>query len=1114
MIKNISRKSLLILFTIIIISCNSNVKSPLSGPVFTSLDATQTNIDFVNSIKDERNANILIYESFYNGGGVAIGDINNDGLQDLYFAGNQVGDKLYLNQGDFVFKDITDSAGILNKGGWSSGVTMVDINNDGHLDIYVCKTLYDESPDLRKNELYINNGNGTFTENAAKWGLDDVWRTMDSVFLDYDNDGLQDVFIVNQPPNPGFLSPLRGQNWLQPQFSCRLLKNKGNVFEDVSEQAGVLQKGYGLSATASDFNNDGHIDIYVANDYDTPDFLYINQGDGTFTNEINESMGHISYFSMGTDAGDINNDGLSDLVTLDMVASDNYRLKANMSGMNPDKFWSIVNAGGHYQYMFNTLQLNHGLDSDGQLKFGDIAQMSDISRTDWSWSPLIADFDNDGHKDIFITNGIKKDLRNNDAVKKSEKFFHKKIQEFAQKNPDTRIRDYLEVVDYNELIDILPSKKLSNFLFHNTADLTFTQKQEEWGLATPSFSSGAAYGDLDNDGDLDLIVSNVDAPPFIYKNNSSGHEGGNFIKIKTENEKGLNLNGVKVTLEYNGKKQFAESRSSRGFYSSSDNTVHFGTNDVTNIEKILVDWPNGKQTILNNVKVNQTLVVNIKEGIEPVPNSSSEPIFVADNNNGIDFSHQENSYDDYAKELLLPHKMSTQGGGSAVGDINNDGIDDIYFSGAKDQAGALYVSGPSGKYTRFNQNDFERDKSYEDMGALFFDADNDKDLDLYVASGGNESEDLKYYQDRLYINDGNGNFSNKTQKHLPQITISGSKVRQNDIDGDGDLDLLICGRQNPGNYPLPTSSLILINEGGQFVDKTSEIAPELLDLGMVTDAIWSDFDKDGIKDLIVVGEWMPLTFLANENGKLVDKTSGLGMQDKTGWWFAIEEGDFDNDGDMDYLIGNLGLNYKYKASPEEPFEVYAKDFDENGSLDIVLSYYENGISYPVRGRQCSSEQMPFIKDKFKDYDAFASSSLTEVYQSTGLNDAFNLKANSFASVLIENVEGKSFVPHTLPNYTQISSINDFLVQDFNNDGFLDFLYGGNLFNAEVETAKNDAGVGGLMLGNGKLQFNIYPKEKSGFLSDKEIKEILNLNNKEGQKIILNANNAPVQTFIF
>ncbi len=842
--------------------------------LFSLLTPSQTGISFTNNVTDSREANILIYEAFYEGGGVAIGDINNDGLQDIYFAGNQVEDRLYLNEGGMKFRDITKEAGILSKGGWSTGINMVDINQDGLLDIYVSKSLYDDRPDLRTNELYINNGDLTFIESAEHYGINDPWRSIHANFFDYDRDGDFDMFIIDQPPNPSILSPLENQNYLSPELTYRFLENDNGQFKDITKQSGQTNVGFGLSAVSSDFNNDGWIDLYVANDYEGPDFLYINNSDGTFTNKIDDYMQHISFFSMGADAGDINNDGYMDLLVVDMVAEDNYRLKANMGGMNPQQFWDVVELGGHYQYMFNTLQLNNGV-AGGKQVFSDIAQLAGVANTDWSWSPLFADFDNDGYKDIFVTNGIKRDVRSTDALKKLDHYIQQEIKSFTEKHPTQGNVSIWDIVSLDTLLNIFPSQKIVNYIYQNLGDLTFEKKMTDWGINQPTFSSGAAYGDLDNDGDLDLVVNNVDEVAYVYMNNAESLRN-NYLSVRfTEGNKAVSNFGTRATIYYQGKQQTSEITSARGFFSSSDPIIHFGLGKIKKVDSLVIHWYDGGVSSLKRIKANQALILDrdkMESRESGLLNRTADDFLFEDitEQARMEFTHQENDYDDYEREVLLPHKMSMLGPGIAVGDVNGDGFEDFFIGGSAGKAGKIFYQMPNSTFEASSSETYNGYPYHEDMGANFFDVENDGDLDLYVVSGGNEyHQGLDLYQDRLYINEGTGIFS-LSESALPQSRISGSRVISHDFDNDGDVDLFVCGRQVPGKYPEPAESLLLrneFNESGKVIF-TKMTVDGLDNLGMVTDAVWSDFDNDGDKDLLTVGEWMAITVFENNNGTL------------------------------------------------------------------------------------------------------------------------------------------------------------------------------------------------------------------------------------------------------
>ena len=1104
---NIDDMKYLYLFLILLVwmGCTPKTTAPVAEPqpiemqkkpetLFTLLSAEQSGIDFTNEVIDSQHANVLIYESFYDGGGVAIGDINNDGLQDLYFAGNQVADKLYLNLGNLKFEDISDKSGINVKGGWSTGVNMIDINNDGWLDIYVAKSLYDDFPLLRINELYINQGDTTFVEMSQKYNLNDFWRTMHANFLDYDRDGDLDVFMVNQPPNPGMFSPLSGRDWLDTLFGCRLLEFQDSTFVEVTSQANVSSRGYALSAVSGDFNRDGWVDIYVANDYDGPDFLYMNNGDGTFTDKILEYMDQISYFSMGADAADINNDGWLDIIIVDMVAEDNYRIKANMGGMEPEAFWNIVNSNGHRQYMYNTLQLNQGKNKQGDIHFSEIGHLAGISNTDWSWSPLAADFDNDGHKDIFISNGLKEDLRNTDAVRMTEEYMASQLDTFIKYNPDRKEVDIWEFVDLQEILDILPQEIIANYIYRNEGNLTFKKAMQEWGLDQKVLSTGAAYGDLDNDGDLDLVVNNVDERSYVYENQANYFDHMNYLRVQLDKSPGADLFGTKVEITLNDGIQYYEFTSSRGFFSSSEQVAHFGLHSADTVQSVKVIKPSGKMAVFENVRANQTLIVKEDDFTDIHREPRVRPLFT-DITDGlkIDFIHAENTFDDYEREVLIPHQMSILGPGMAVGDVNGDGLDDIYIGGAITHSGALYTQNFNSTFSKEDGITWAQDVYLEDMDAEFLDVDLDGDLDLYVVSGGNEYDANSYtLKDRLYLNDGTGRFT-KDMESLPDIRISGSRVIPGDFDQDGDLDLFVGGRQTPGAYPTPTSSVVLKNltkENGKlgFENITSEVFPGLNNIGMVTDAEWTDSDLDGDLDLIVVGEWMPVTWFENTNDEWVKHDLNFGNTPSNGWWFSIASADLDKDGDPDYVLGNLGLNYKYKASPQEPFSVFFDDFDENGSSDIVLSYYNFGERFPVRGRSCSSQQIPKLKEKFPNYDIFASSNINEIYGTDALQSALELNAYGFASVWLENDGKGGFTAHTLPMEAQVSNINDILIHDINDDTWPDLIVAGNLYGSEVETPRNDALIGLVLMGNGS-NFTPVSRRQSGMDLHYDIKEL-------------------------
>lgn len=1095
----------------VVLSCGEKEPQSQKHKQFTLLDASYTGVDFNNEIKDTKESNILLYANFYGGAGVGVGDFNADGLPDLYFAGNMVPDKLYLNQGDMVFKDVTEQAGIKNDGGWSTGVTVADINNDGHLDIYVSRELYDDKPEWRKNLLYTNTGDGTFKEQAEQYKIANDQRTRHATFLDYDKDGLLDLFLLTQPPNPGSFSLLSGSDLAKPEYTIRLYKNNGAVFEDITEKAGLLKTGFPNGVSASDINNDGWTDIYVANDFYAPDFLFINNQDGTFSNKIDKTLNQTSYYSMGVDIADINNDALLDIFVVDMVAEDNFRQKSNMSGMDVNAFMKVVEDGGGYQYMYNTLQLNNG-----NATFSNIAQYSGMSATDWSWSNLIADFDNDGLKDTYVTNGLLRDIRNTDADKNVAEYVNTTRLNWLKQHPDGgSINSIWDVVDLQKAIELVPSQPLKNYAFKNMGDLQFNKISDEWGLDQVSFSNGSAYADLDADGDLDLVVNNINEKAFIYRNNAEKSTDTNFLRVTLSDKSNATVLGSRINLYTSDGIQIQELTNVRGIYSTSESIAHFGLGTTLKVDSVVITWPDQKQTIQKSITANQVLRFSKDDGSAHIVKENTnvtQHMFVENTiESSIDFMHTENNFNDYKEQLLLPHKLSQFGPALTVADVNNDNLDDVYVGGATGFSGALFLQNKDGSFNKTAEEFWQKEAPYEDVDALFFDVNNDGYQDLYVVSGGNEYPANDYhYIDRLYLNKGNGEFSKGAIVNVDRS--SGSKVIAEDYDGDGDMDLFVGGRHVPHDYPSPSSSMLLKNENGQLVNSTKEWAPELQNIGMVTDAVWSDYDNDQDIDLILTGEWMPITIFKNEYGSL-KKQNNESLANSTGWWFSIDKGDFDKDGDDDFIVGNLGLNYKYKTTQEKPFDIYYDDFDGNGNKDIVLGYYNNGKHYPLRGFSCSSEQIPGIKKDIKKYDLFASLELDQVYGELNLKNALQYKADTFASIYIENMGNEQFKVSNLPYQAQLSNINDMLIDDFNKDGNLDVLTVSNLFVSEVETPRNDAGTGSMMLGDGKGGFSTMSVAESGFFANKDSKKVRSISSGGKKRILVANNNDILQSFL-
>lgn len=1079
----------------------------LSEPLFALLSPTETGVTFNNDLGEDVRINPYRYINAFNGGGVGVGDFNNDGLPDLYFTANLQPNQLYIADGGLKFRDVTATAGVDGGRGWSSGVALADVNGDGWLDIYLCKQYLSDSDEERKNYLYINNGDLTFSEKAKEYGLDNDGLSVQATFFDYDLDGDLDLYLGNHPWNYTIDYTYNYKQQQNPQLkdSDRLYRNNGDeTFTDVTAEAGILNFGFTLGVVASDFNKDGYPDIYIANDHAGPDRFWQNNGDGTFTNVLDQAMGHTANFAMGIDAADINNDGWVDICNVDMLAEDNYRQKKMMSGMDRQAFWRSVDAGYHYQYMRNMLQLNNGNGT-----FSEIGQLAGITQTDWSWTALFADFSNNGRKDLYITNGYRINSRDNDFLlaRKAEIERRKKAGLPPMKQSEWG----------DQMYEKLTATKLPNYYFENNGDFTFSKKTGEYGLGQPGFSHGACYADLDLDGDLDLVVNNMDAVAHVYRNNAAD-AGRNWLRVKLE---GTNANthgiGAKVTIEHGSTMQYVEVTHTRGFQSSVEPVAHFGTGGIETVDKVLVEWPDGSTSMLANVPTGQLLTIKQAEANpgQPAVYRLPEGLFAEVGEElGVDYRHRENPYDDYEEEVLLPHKMSQFGPSLAAADVNGDGNEDFFVGGAAKSAGALYLANGNA-YEMAAGGPWQADAASEDVGAAFLDVDGDGDQDLYVSSGGNEFPiGSPLLQDRLYLNDGTGTFT-KASGQLPDVLASTGCVVPGDYDADGDMDLFVGGRVVPGRYPMPARSYILQNDGsGTFDDVTKQIAPDLVEPGLVTTALWMDFDGSGTTDLVVAGEWMPIGFYAQQSGSFENRTESMGFAEETGWWNRLHAADFDNDGDLDIVAGNLGLNYKYKAQPGEPFQVWCHDFDQNDHLDIVLGYYNEGTCFPVRGRQCSSEQIPDIKKKFPSYQAFATANLEQIYGNE-LEEALHYKANNFASCYLENTGDGNFRVSKLPNMAQFSLITGIVSLDYNNDGNLDMLLAGNLYVSEVETGRADAGTGVVLLGDGKGGFEALPSMQSGFFANRDVKDLVPIQGANGRLRVLVANNdSKLQLFEF
>ncbi len=1057
--------------------------------IFNKLNKDFTGITFSNILTENDTLNYFTYPYLYMGGGVSAGDVNNDSLIDLFFTGNMVENKLFLNQGGLKFKDVTNTANLNGDNRWYTGTTMADVNNDGYLDIY-CLVGGKFTP--KENQLFINNGDNTFSERAKEYGLDDIGNSVDASFFDYDNDGDLDLFVANYPITPfnynSFNYKMR-MDRVTDDETDNLYRNDGNKFTKVTAAANVKTYSLSLSVTVSDLNQDGYKDIYVSNDFGTPDCMYINNQDGTFTDQIKETTNHTSFYGMGVDIADFNNDGYLDILQMDMDAESNRRSKANMASMNPLMFKNIEDIGFQYQFMQNTLQLGVGNQGDNLPKFADISRLAGLSSTDWSWAPLFADLDNDGWKDVFISNGTRREINNKDYFAKLKG---------QKKHKDSLLSKSLKI----------PSEKLDNYVFKNNKDLTFDKANKFWGIEYEGFSNGAVYADLDNDGDLEIVTNNIDDYASVFENKSS--EINSYIVFqfsgKKDNTFGL---GCRVDLKTQTTQQTQELTLSRGFQSSVAPTIHFGLGSAKSIDEAKITWPDGKVQVLKDLEANQFITVNYNDAqnVNKVTPSSAL-VFNSFTDTLAIYKHKENIYDDFKYELLLPHKTSQFGPGIAVGDLNNDGLKDFYVGAASKYPGGMYFQEPDGSFTQQKTKILIQDRQHEDVGALIFDADNDGYNDLYIVSGGNEFKpNSNMLQDRLYINRGNGNFV-KSKFALPRMLTSGSRVTAEDFDNDGDLDLFVAGRLLPGNYPYPVNSCLLenVSKPGRPQFKINRQNESVFSkLGLVTTSLWLDYDKDGWKDLFVAGEWMPITVFKNEKGSLKEVTKEVGLADTEGWWFSLSSGDFDNDGDLDIICGNLGLNYKYKAHENETFDIYFNDFDGNNINDIVLSYYNEGKKYPVRGRQCSSEQMPNIKKKYETYNEFSVATLTDIYDKEKLEKGIHYQVKSFASVYLEN-ENNTFKKHVLPNEAQISPINQTLIKDFDKDGHLDAVTAGNLYASEVETPRADAGYGLFLKGDGKGNLNPVSASFSGFYTNGDVKDLALIKIKNSEYIISVKNN--------
>lgn len=1092
-----------------LMSCDSKTEN--NSTLFELLSSEKTKIDFINNITYSNEFNIYTYRNFYNGGGVGLGDVNNDGLLDIYLTANQLPNRLYINKGNFVFEDVTETAKLSGNRAWSTGVSMVDINSDGWLDIYVCNS-GDVYGDNRQNEFFINNGDGTFSENAEQMGLADSGLSTHAAFFDYDKDGDLDVYLLNNSFTAvstfNFQKKLRDKR--DQKGGDKLFRNDSGKFIDVSEEAGIFgsEIGFGLGVSVADLDKDGWLDLFISNDFFERDYIYMNNGDGTFSEDLENQMRSTSLSSMGSDVADITADGLPEIFVTDMLAKSDDRYKTTMTFENWDKYQYNLKNGYYRQNTRNTLHLNNGISFENKLTFSEVGRLAGVEATDWSWSALITDFDNDGHKDLFVANGLAQDIHDQDYLNFISDEEIKKM--IVKKNG----------VDYKKLVELVPVNRISNCVFAGDSNLGFKDVADSWGLDTPSHSSGSAYGDLDNDGDLDLIVNNINMPPFVYKNKSTELlKENNYLKVKLIGEKNnINAVGAKVTIKSDEQIFYLEQSPIRGFQSTVDNIVHFGLGEISSIDSLIVDWYYGKRSVLTNISVNQTVVISESEAQKPEhkeEQNNNKSIFknvseIID----LDYLHVENTYVDFDRDRLLYHMRSTEGPKLDIGDVNNDGLMDFYIGGAKNSAGKLFLNIGQNKYKSSNADLFEKDKQSEDSQVVFFDVDNDGDLDLYVSSGGVEYSSSSYALfDRLYINDGFGEYARSSQLLPTSNPESTSVVIPNDFDKDGDIDLFVGIRLKPGSIGVPQNGYILENNGkGEYKDVTLELAPEMIELGMITDAKWADFDNDDDYDLIIVGEWMGIKLFENDNSNFTEISKDVGLKNTSGWWNRIVSSDIDNDGDIDFIVGNHGLNSRFKASVEAPISCYVNDFDNNGSIEQIVCNYNEGKSYPLVLRHDLIKQLPHLKKKYVYYTNYKGQAIEDIFTSEELKNSIVHEVTMLESILLINNGDASFKIKPLPTESQFAPIYAISASDFDKDGVIDLVLGGNLYNVKPEIGSYDASYGQFLKGTGNGDFTVYSMGESGLFLDGEIRDFKIFSHKQNDLLLVSKNNSTVDFY--
>ena len=1086
------------------------------GMRFELLSPSETGVTFANTITTDDSVNVQTDVYVYNGAGVAVGDIDNDGLSDVFFSGNMVSSRLYRNKGGMRFEDITERAGVATTR-WATGATMVDINDDGHLDIYVSVSGPKWSKaENRANILFINDGDGTFTEAAARYGIADAGYTTHSVFLDYDRDGCIDLFVLNNSPEDFFRgvtahpTGMRGQT---PDSYNQLYRNDCRkpgepTFTNVSQRAGILREaGYGLGVVVSDLNLDGWPDIYVSNDGTPNDVLYMNDGDGTLTNKAGEWLKHASVAGMGVDIADFNNDGHPDILQVDMSPRSLERRKRMSGYTTHGGVLELRRRGFRDDYSVNSLQLSNGITKDGDVIFSEIGRLAGVAHTDWSWSALFADFDNDGYKDIYISNGYPKAVNDLD--------YQNAVYTLGRRGDPAARRSA------RQLLERLPPYEEPNFIFQNAGDLTFTDKTREWGMDQPSFSYGAAYADLDNDGRLDLVVNNIDAPAFIYRNVAPGAANRHYLAVRLEGETPQRAIGATVIATTAGRRQYVYHTPYRGFMSSMDPRVHFGLGDARRLDSLEVRWPDGRSQVIVGVEADRVVTVRQRDALGSEHKNGADetrhvnaPFEPIDSRQALAYTHQAGAAVDYGVQPLLPYMVSRQGPAVAVGDIDGDALEDVFIGGGSGAAGKLYVQRAEGRFVEQGvAQPWTTDIEYEDWGALFFDANGDGRLDLYVATGGyHAAPNSPRLQDRLYINQGGGRFTRETSA-LPVMLTSTATVRAGDFNHDGRVDLFVGGRLTPRKYPYPERSYLLRNDGGKFTDVTEQMAPQLVSPGgMITDAVWMDFDADGRLDLVTAGEWMPIQFLRNEGSTFKDATQSTRLPPLRGWWYSLAAADVDADGKPDLVAGNLGLNHSYTTSKDSTFGVYASNFTGNQTTDIVLAQKVGGTVYPLAGFTPLGQSIYPTALKFPTYGSFARASIPQLFSGAQLQQALHYEADTFASLYLHNDGGGTFSASALPTLAQIAPIRAIVPTDVDGDGYLDVVVAGNLYETEPNTPRADAGNGLWLRGDGRGHLVPVPASESGFLAPRNVAGLALVNTRAGRVLLVANTGDSLQAF--